>query len=85
MRAEPSKVARLVIAYFEKFGSHVPEPTLRRVDAGHLADLIQGSLASGVPLPETEWVYSPRQFRCCIVRFEKRAAPERGPDGKWRK
>ena len=89
MGAEPSKVARLVIAYFEKFGRHVPEPTLRRVDAGHLAALIQNSLASGVPLSEADWGWIvPRQYGPggCIVRFHpERATPKRGPDGRWRK
>ena len=90
MRAESSKLARLVIAYYQKFGRHVPEPTLRRVDAGHLAALIQGALTSGVPLSEADWGWIvPRGYgRCgCIVRFEnpERARPKRGPDGRWRK
>jgi hypothetical protein len=90
MKVERSKLAELVIAYHARFGSHVPEPTLRRVDAGHLVALIQGSLASGVPLSEADWGWIvPRRYGPggCIVRFEnpERAAPKRGPDGRWRK
>ena len=90
MKVEPSKLSQLVIAYHARFGRHVPEPTLRRVDAGHLAGLIQGALASGVPLSEADlgWIVR-RGYRRggCIVRFEspERATPKRGPDGRWRK
>jgi hypothetical protein len=55
MRAERSKLARLVIAYHERFGRHVPEPALRRVDAGLLAALVQDSLVTGVPISEGEF------------------------------
>jgi hypothetical protein len=89
MRAE-SKVAQLVVAYYARFGRHVPEPTLRRVNAGHLAALIQDSLSSGVQLSEADWGWIvPRVcgLRGCIARFEdlERATPKRGPDGRWRK
>jgi hypothetical protein len=72
MKVEPSKVAHLAIAYFEKFGSHVPEQTLRRVDARRLADLIQNSLARGVPLSEADWGWIvQRQYGRggCIVSY----------------
>ena len=91
MKVEPSKLSQLVIAYHARFGRHVPEPTLRRVDAGAL----------GGPYFKTR---SPAVFRSrrltgagscresyrrggCIVRFEnpERATPKRGPDGRWRK
>ena len=83
MRVEPSKLAQLVIAYQEKFGRHVPAPALRRLDAGDLAR-IRDSLATGVPLSETEWGRaSPMEFspRGCIM---DRATPTKGPDGEWR-
>ena len=88
MRAEPSKLARLVIAYRERFGRHVPEPTLQRVDAGDLAALLQDSLVTGVPLSEAEWSHVTQlEFGPggCIRRGEhpERVTPKRGPDGKW--
>lgn len=89
MKSEPSKLARLVTSYYEKFERHVPEWALRLFDAGDLSAQLQDSLASGVPLPETEWVWpSPSKFPCCgVLRFEnpERATPKRGSDGKWRK
>ena len=42
MKPEPSKLARLVVAYYEKFGHYVPEAALRKVDAGELAVLHSG-------------------------------------------
>ena len=73
MRAESSTLARLVIAYHEKFGRHVPEPALRRVDAGLLAALLQDSLATCVPISEGEfgWLRLP-EYRPggCILREE---------------
>ena len=88
MRAEPSKLAQLVIAYYQKFGRHVPESALRHLDAGDLAGRLQDSLANGVPLSETGWgwdsamAFSPRG---CIVRDESResATPTKGPNGEW--
>ena len=71
MKPEPSKLAPLVIAYYEKFGDHVPEATLRQVNAGDLAVLIQDSLTTGVPISADEWCcgapleYSPYG---CILR-----------------
>ena len=50
MRVEPSKLARLVVEYHEKFGHHVPESVLRVLDAGTLAPMLQDALATGVPL-----------------------------------
>jgi hypothetical protein len=47
---EPSILARLVIAYHERFERHVPEAALRRVEAGLLAAIVQESLATGVPI-----------------------------------
>ena len=61
MKAEPSKLAQLVIAYHEKFGRHAPEPALRRVDAELLAALIQNSLATGVPISEGEFGWLSRR------------------------
>ena len=88
MKSEPSKLARLVIAYQEKFGRHVPEPALRRVDAGVLAAKLEDSLASGVPISELELVCSlPVEFRLggCILRDEtlERSTPKKGPHGEW--
>ena len=88
MRAEPSELARLVVAYRERFGRHVPEPALRRVDAGLLAALIQDSLATGVPISEGEfgW-FKPPEYSPggCILRDDggERATPKRGPNGRW--
>jgi hypothetical protein len=85
MRAEPSKLARLVIAYHERFGRHVPEPALRRAEAGRLVALIQDSLATGVPIPEGEfgWVRLP-EYRPggCILPDEN---PERATRRKKRR
>ena len=50
MRAEPSMLAQLVIAYHEKFGRHVPESALRLLAAGDLAAMLQDALATNVPL-----------------------------------
>ena len=88
MRDEPSELARLVVAYRERFGRHVPEPALRRVDAGLLAALLQDALATGVPISEGEfgW-FKPTEYRRggCILRDEnpERATPTKGPDGEW--
>lgn len=73
MKPEPSKLAPLVIAYHQKFGDHVPEPVLRQVDARALVALVQGSLATGVPISEAEWCGdSPFEFPPggCILREE---------------
>ena len=88
MRAEPSKLARLVVAYHEKFGCHVPELALLALDAGDLAQILQDSLATGVPLSETGWGWaSPIGFSprgCCIFNEEpEQATPTKGPDGEW--
>ena len=87
MNPEPSTLARLVITYRQRFGRHVPEPALRRVDAGLLAALIQDSLATGMPIPEGEfgWVRPPEYRRGgCILRDEvsEDAMPMKGPDGE---
>ena len=77
MRVEPSKLARLVVEYHEKFGHHVPESALRVLDAGTLAPMLQDALATGVPLSETGWDsapligFSPRG--CCIHHGGARA------------
>ena len=86
MKREPSILAGLVIAYRERFGRHVPATALRLLDAGDLAAALQDSIASGVALPETGWDLR-SDFHCCVLRFEnpERAAPNRGPDGRWRK
>jgi len=82
MRVEPSKLARLVVAYYEKFGRHVPESALRILDAGDLASMLQDSLATCTPLSETGWDTDPeigfRPGGCCI-----QWAPGRTPDGEW--
>lgn len=93
MKAEASKLARLVIAYHAKFGRHVPESALRHLDAGDLAPILRDSLATGVPLLETGWgtpspfEFSLRQFRRrgCIVGDESTepATPTKGPDDEW--
>ena len=62
MKPEPSKLARLVVAYYETFGHHVPDAALRQVDAGDLASLIQDALATSVPISEAEW--------CCDAPLE---------------
>ena len=70
MKPEPSKLARLVVAYYQKFGNHVPEVALRQVDAGDLAALVQGSLATGVPISVAEGCYdSPLEYAPggCII------------------
>ena len=54
MKPESSKLARLVVAYYQRFGDHVPEVALRQVDAGDLAALIQDALATGVPISDAE-------------------------------
>ena len=88
MKFEPSKLARLVIAYHEKFGRHVPESALRLRDAGDLAAILQDSLANGAPISETcgGWD-SPMEFspRGCIVREEspESATPTKGSDDEW--
>ena len=88
MKAEPSKLARLVIAYCERFGRHVPEPALRRVDARGLTAMLEDSLATDVPISEGEFGWlRPLEFGPggCIRREASphRATPQRGPDGKW--
>jgi hypothetical protein len=90
MKSEPSKLARLVIAYHEKFGRHAPDSALRRGDARDLAAMLEDSLATGVPISEHEWgrtspfQYSPRGCTV-IVRGEnpESATPKKGPDGEW--
>jgi len=86
MKREPSILAGLVIAYHERFGRHVPEPALRRVDAGLLTALLQESLATGVPISEGEfgW-FKPPEYRLggCILRDEtpNEASHTNEPDG----
>jgi hypothetical protein len=50
MKAEPSKLAQLVVAYHKKLGQHAPESALRHVDTGDLAAMLEASLTTGVPL-----------------------------------
>jgi hypothetical protein len=88
MRTEPSKLARLVIAYYERFGRHAPEPALRHVDTGELAAMLEASLATGVPLAETGWAptwkfeFGPRGCIVCDDDLES-AMPTKMPDGEW--
>ena len=73
MKPEPSKLAPLLIAYYEKFGNHVPEVVLRQVHAEDLAVLVQDALAAGVPISEAEWCDdSPFELppSGCIIREE---------------
>jgi len=86
VKPEPSRLARLVVAYHEKFGRHVPEPALRAVGAGVLASMIENALAISVSLVETDWdppcAYSPRG--CCIfIADSEGATPTKGPNGEW--
>jgi hypothetical protein len=86
MGAEPSTLARLAIAYHETFGRHVPEPALRRAEAGRLVALIQDSLVAGEALAEAEWGHVlPMEFGPggCIVRDKspERPTPTKRPNG----
>ena len=87
MRVEPSKLAQLVIGYYEKFGRHVPELALRHLDAGDLAARLQDSLANGVPLSESGWgrapsmQYSPRG--CTSIFQIPEATWRKRPNGEW--
>jgi hypothetical protein len=88
MKPEPSTLARLVIAYHERFGRHAPESALRHVDTGELAAILEASLATGVPLADTGWAPALRfEFRPggCIVRDDdlESAMPTKKPDGEW--
>jgi hypothetical protein len=85
MRAEPSKLARLVIAYHERFGEHAPDSALRRVDGRVLAAMLEDALATSVPIAEAELAYSAQlKFRLggCTIR-EERTKPTKGPGGEW--
>ena len=77
-----ARLARLVIAYHEKFGKHVPLEPMRTLRAADLVSLIQDSIAINIPMAETGWTlpmeFSPRG--CCIM---DRATPSKGPDGEW--
>ena len=85
MKAEPSKLAQLVIAYQEKFGRYVPESALRLLNAGDLAALLQDSLATNTTLAETGWGRaSPMGFSphgCCLMIDT--ATPTQLPSGEW--
>jgi hypothetical protein len=85
MKPEPSALARLVIAYHEKFGRHVPESVLRRADPGDLAAMLKASLATGVPIAEAELGYVEFNPRGCVIRNDNpdRSTPKKGPDGEW--
>lgn len=87
MRAEPSKLTRHVIAYYQKFGRHVPESAMRFLAAEDLVAHLQDALANGVPLSESGWGWaSPLRYspRGCIVRDEspESETPTKGPDGE---
>ena len=43
MKAEPSKLAQLVVAYHKKLGQHAPESALRHVDTGDLAAMLEAA------------------------------------------
>jgi hypothetical protein len=93
MKSEPSKLAQLVISYYQKFGRHVPESALRLLGAGDLAAYLQDSLATNVPLAETgcgtpsSFEFSPHEFRRggCIVsdKSPESPTPTKGPNGEW--
>jgi hypothetical protein len=77
-------VAQLVIAYYEKFGRHVPASALRYLDPGNLAGRLLESLATGIQLSATGWGRASPQFSphgCCIV--DERATPKKRLDGEW--
>jgi hypothetical protein len=83
MTLKTSKLAKLVIAYHEKFGRYVPVQALRLLDAGDLVPIVENSLATGVPLSETGWGWaSTLEFspRGCII---DRATPTKLPSGEW--
>ena len=85
MKPESSKLARLVVAYYEEFGHHVPEAASRQVDSEELAARIQESLANRVPISEAGWGWgSEMEFgpRGCIRR-EERTTLTKGFDGEW--
>jgi hypothetical protein len=77
-----SKLAKLVIAYYERFGRYVPVQALRLLDAGNLVPIVHDSLATGVPLSETGWGWASMEFspRGCII---DRATPTKLPSGEW--
>jgi hypothetical protein len=83
MRSEPSKLARLVILYFEKFGRYLPESVLRRFHAGELVPILQAALANGVPLSDAEWDLPSLEFGPggCIMR--EPGMPKKRSDGEW--
>jgi len=88
MRTELSRLARLVITYYVKFGRHVPEMALRTRDAEVLASIIEFSLATGMPMAETGWereissTYS--RYGCCIdIEESEQATCAYGPRGEW--
>ncbi len=89
MRAEPSKLARLFIAYYQAFGRHVPESALRRLNAADLAAYLEDALTNRVPLSETRWD-EPTPFGfssrgCCIMINEDPSSemPNMQSDGEW--
>jgi hypothetical protein len=89
MRVEPSKLARLVVAYHEKFGRHVPASALRVLDAGDLVPILQDALATGAPLPETGWDsappigFSPPRGCCIVCEESEQQTPGKEPDDEW--
>ena len=91
MKVESSKLAELVIAYYQKFGRHVPESALQLLDAGDLAAILQDSLVTNLPLAETGWSQaSPIEFGpfrrggCCIMdENPERATPTKLPTDGW--
>jgi len=83
MKSEPSKLARLVVTYHERFGVHVPIGALQTLDAEKLAPLLETAIATGVALPESGWEPESRSIYprggCCIVIPD----PRKRPDGAW--
>ena len=64
----------------------MPESALRLLAAGEVAAILQGSLATDVPLAETDGVGLANEFSPRAASFVTRvqtAQRRRGPDGEW--
>jgi len=87
MKSEPSKLPRLLTAYYEKFQRHVPESALHKLNAGELAVRLQESLASGEPISEVESEAPLVELglRVCILRERglEGGTPRKRLNGEW--
>jgi hypothetical protein len=83
VKSEASKLAQLVVAYFNTFGRHVPEGAMQTLDSAKLASMLEDCITSRVPIPDSDSESeSPSIFPpggCCIVIPD----PRKGPDGGW--